>query len=446
MSAHVPATSGRGSWASGPVLARRAVLGGGLALLGAGLAACSHGSSSTVGGGPTASSTSAPVPSSATAAPGATAASSSTASAADRLPFAVDGLGTAGTVTTVSGSVPAADARSLWTFGGDYSRIGSLPLDATTVFGSESDHPDSLMSYSAALLTKDSFTRLTPKVPATADPTTYREPQDGTATAHRIVWRAASVGTDENSSAIDDWEVWGYDRSAGGEAVRLASASALNGTDQTPAGPEVLPTSNDDAVYFASNVKDSAASEGWTRHVLQLGTSSGSDPVDLAAGDYPAAVDGGVLYAAPDHDGALTTLVERTGASSVRTLVTLSGSWTISGVWANGVHRALAVGTSQGGDGSYLALWADGEEDDAVWLHVPSSRVIGSASAARFAWGGGSDGEATDMFVVDWDGGGVARLGSATGYARPALSPDGAVVLVPATDGNSPVTWTVVSL
>lgn len=446
MSAHVPTAAGRASTATRPVLARRAVLGGGLALLGAGLSACSHGSSSTASASPTTAATASPASASAGAAPSATAAPSTSDSTAGQLPFAVDGLGTAGTVTAVSVSAPAAEARALWTFGGDYSRIGSLPLDATTVFGSESDDPDSLMSYSGALLTEGSFTRLTPKVPATADPTTYREPQDGTATAHRIVWRAASVGTDENSSAIDDWEVWGYDRSAGGEAVRLASASALNGTDQTPAGPEVLPTSNDDAVYFASNVKDSAASEGWTRHVLQLGTSSESDPVDLATGDYPAAVDGGVLYAAPDQDGALTALVERGSASSARTLVTLAGSWSITGVWANGDHRALAVGTSQGGGGSYLALWADGEEDDAVWLHVPSSRVIGSPSAARFAWGGGSDGEATDMFVVDWDGGGVARLGSATGYARPALSPDGDVVLVPATDGNSPVTWTVASL
>lgn len=377
------------------------------------------------------------------------------------LPFSVEGI--AGGDPQIVGEETAPTAlETLWVFGGDYRMIASLPLDETTVFGSATDDPDALLSYSAALIHDGGFDRITEAVPQTVDPKEYVEPQDGTATDSWIVWRAATVDVEgHNASTVDNWQLWVYDRTAG-ESRMLVSAAALNGTDQTPAGgAEVVPSTNDASVFFASALR--GASRDYERTVLSV-PLDGSAHTVVGAGDYPAAISGGVLYASADGaDGSadsadngdkgalldtLSSWSPDTGATNVLTISSEGGAWGISGVWAAGDRRVIAVSSLEedGPGGTYLAAWDAEHPEAATWRHTGASSVVGSLNPDWFVWGGGSTMDNADMYAMNWQTQEVHLIGSAPGYSRPCLAPAGGTVLVPTSDGQNPVTWSVASL
>lgn len=74
---------------------------------------------------------------------------------ANTLPFTITGVNSkADTVEVSEGSKPA-ELSDGWTLGGDFRQIASFPTDMDTVFGSATDTPDNLQSYSAAMLRRD---------------------------------------------------------------------------------------------------------------------------------------------------------------------------------------------------------------------------------------------------------------------------------------------------
>ncbi|SDN23504.1 hypothetical protein SAMN05216355_101348 [Actinomyces ruminicola] len=367
---------------------------------------------------------------------------------ASTLPFSLSGMPVTVAPVEVKQTAQPAELSPQWSFGGDYAQIGVLPLSTEEVFGSASSNPNALMSYAAAILTAEGAETLTSEPPEIVDPADYFEPQDGSATADWIVWRAATVNIDsELSSVIDNWQLWAYGRTTGSGAVLIGTAEELNGTTETPAGPlEVVPTTDGTDVYWASAVY---ADDRWERQVLCYALDGRKPPSVVAAGDLPAAVAGGVLFAVPDTEGALTTLAHwnrlSETAETILSITSTDSSWQITGVWAAGNHRALAVSSTTAGAGTYIGLWDEEQPGPATWLHAPSTVIIGSAGATRFAWGSGSDGQEADMYAVAWDGTDLVGLGEAIGYSRPTLSPDGATVLVPASDGMTAASWTVAS-
>lgn len=420
------------------LLSRRALLGAGALLAGAGCSRPDPGPtpSPTLAEGVSVSEPTTPAP----------------PAAPTTVPFLVNGEPVAQAPVQVGadlgGQAEPAPAEQLWAFGGDYTLIGSLPLEASTVFGSMTSNPEALMSYSAALISQGSSTPISPEVPATIAQADYYEPQDGAATDEWIVWRAANISTDSQAAnTIDNWQLWAHERSTGRSFV-VGSAAALNATDSTPASPrEVMPTQGGAHVYFASSV---GGQDQWERRVLCYELTEGAQPVTVGAGDYPAALEDGVLMAVPDAEGALLEVSRWSVADSTATrqftIGSPEGDWQVGGLWARGEHRAVAVVSGTEGAGSYIGLWDEGAQAPAVWLHVSSSAVIGSPGLARFAWGSGSSATSAGMYVVSWDGSGVGLLGQAVGYSRPALSPAGDIALVPSTDGASPASWSVVSL
>ncbi len=390
-----------------------------------------------------------PHPPESAASPDASGGASTTATeAASTLPFSLTGVSVTSAPTQVEQAASPAELSPLWTLGGDFAEIGVLPLSSEEVFGSASANPNALMSYAAAVLTADGPERLTPAPPAVVDPAEYFEPQDGTATEEWIVWKAATVDLDSETAAVtDNWQLWAYPRTGGGAAAVVGSAQELNGTAQTPAGPlEVVPTTDGGNVYWASAV---TVGDQWERQVLCYPLDRGGGPTVVGPGDLPAAVDGGVLYAVPNAEGMLTTVAHwdqsADSSDTVLSITSADASWQLTGLWASGSHRAVAVSSTAEGAGTYIGLWEAGQSAPDTWLHAPSTIVIGSAGAARFAWGSGSDGEQIGMYAVAWDGTNLVRLGDATGYSRPALSPDGTTVLVPSSDGMNAVSWTVAS-
>lgn len=163
-----------------------------------------------------------------------------------------------------------------------------------------------------------------------------------------------------------------------------------------------------------------------------------------ARGGVSQKFDGGTVYWSSATGAHAVHGAEKGGdATELLTITSDSSSWRIGGLWAAGAHRAVAIVSDEDGSGRYLGTWKDGEDAPSIWLHVASGGLVGSASATRFAWGGGSDAINAEMFVTDWEGTSPNSLGKAPGYARPALSPDGAVVMVPATDGTAPARWTL---
>lgn len=74
---------------------------------------------------------------------------------ANALPFTITGVNSkADTVEVSEGSKPA-ELSDGWTLRGDFRQIVSFPIDMDTVFGSATDTPDNLQSYSAAMLRRD---------------------------------------------------------------------------------------------------------------------------------------------------------------------------------------------------------------------------------------------------------------------------------------------------
>ena len=377
----------------------------------------------------------------ATSEPSATTATSSNPS----LPFSVSGVDASAEVTEV-GSAPAATLSGEWTFGGDYAEIGSAPVDAQTVFGSASGTPDDVSSYAAALIKSDgTWTPLeTPEKPTGMS---FYEPQDGTTHVSGIVWRG-SVSNNLPQAGTDNWVVRSWDR-ATGQARTLATAEALNGTKETPTAPgDVVPTANDANAYFASATKD--ASGSWKLSVIAL-PLDGSGARVLADGNYPAAVEDGVLYAAnPVNDGAREApryaRVARSADSGNSEVLSVSsdGNWGITGLWAAGDKRVVCVSSGDASQGSYLGVWSEDFAKSVAWLRVPTAAVTASVNGSWFVWGAGSQDANSDMYAYRFSDGKLVTLGEAPGYSRPAIAADNDTVIVPVVhDATSPVSFRV---
>ena len=181
------------------------------------------------------------------------------------LPFSLEGVSLDATLIEASEFSRSAELMGEWTFGGDYSQIGSLPIDGKTVFGSAADNPDDLSSYRAALITADGVSYLED----TQAGETFFEPQDGSGNSDRLVWRSSEI-TLVPSSGTDNWRVQTWD-SASGRTVVLGSALLLNGTPETPAiGGEVVPVCNDTHAFFSSCLSEGV---GWVPAVVALDLS-----------------------------------------------------------------------------------------------------------------------------------------------------------------------------
>lgn len=383
----------------------------------------------------------------------------STATPSVNIPFTLS-TGAGGRLVVVPAAAPPAEVKTLWTLGGDFARIASLPLDERSLFGSSSTTPDNVYSYAPSLLGQDGRDEpLTPR-PA-GDGVGYYEPQDGTATERWIIWRSSAVNpANQAVTDVDDWAVQIYDR-AGGAVTDLGTARALNGVDTTPrTRGETLPTCSATNVYFCSSVSVEGGSS-WKTSILRFplpggastaptAPASGCGGIAVADGDFPAALNDGVLFAtASAPGGALDTVCRLTeGGGGPSTLFSISspgGTWAVSGLWAASDRRVVAV-TSPSDGGAFLGVWKEPEQAPSLWLSTISPSVVASLNDTWLVWGSGSQGDGSEMYAMNWEEEVPRLLGLAPGYSRPVLAPGGSTVLIPGNDGTRPTSWTVGSL
>ncbi|NMN00829.1 hypothetical protein G1C96_1408 [Bifidobacterium sp. DSM 109958] len=391
-------------------------------------------------------------PDAASAAPSAGASvSSSSAAAASPLPFAIDGVPADAPLLEVTEGTTAASLQRSWTFGGDYATIGSFPIDGDTAFGSATDDPNSTVAYVGATIGRNGATPLESK-PSTNP---YYEPQDGTGSAKRVVWRSSTIN-EAAQLGVDNWRLQTWD-AASGNVTTLGTAQELNNTDATPTVyGEVLPTFNDSTAYFASNVNDGGQ---WHETVLAYALDGSAPAQRIGAGNFPAATTQGVIYAS-DAASASTkgfrgyATLKRHDASGDATVLTVkpagdgngaaNTAWGISGVWASAQYRAVSFSDGSNADGSYIGLWKDDFAAPVAWLHVKSPSVLASMNDRWIVWGAGSQADNAGMYAFDWGTQAIVYLGSAPGYARPAIAQDSDAVMVPVSNGaTKPVSFTV---
>lgn len=358
------------------------------------------------------------------------------------LPFSLEGTSLDATLIEASEVSRSAELVGEWTFGGDYSQIGSLPIDGKTVFGSATDNPDDLSSYRAALITADGVSYLEDSQAGE----TFFEPQDGSGNSDRLVWRSSEI-TLVPSSGTDNWRVQTWD-SASGRSVVLGSAELLNGTPETPAiGGEVVPVCNDAQAFFSSCLSEG---DGWSPAVIAFDLSEEEQRGEvIGSGNYPAAVEGGALWASgqlDDGDGTLYDALSRWDGSEsteIFSVVSNEGVWGISGVWARGGHAAVCFSSVDGASGCYIGIWSEDFSRCEALIHAPSPSVVGSLNDRWFVWGAGSQAENADMYALEISTGELLGLGSTSGYSRPCVAAEGDAVLVPHENGSSAVTFSV---
>lgn len=357
------------------------------------------------------------------------------------LPFDVVGVDSSARVVRVGEGKTEATLADEWEFGGDYRRIGSFPIDGSTVFGSATDDPDNLLSYQASLI-KSSGAKGLGSAPSADD---YFEPQDGTGNASRIVWRSARVN-DSNAFGVDDWQVSCWEAKSNKVRV-LASAEDLNGRSDTPGiVGEVVPTADDSYAYFSSNVAKGGSS--WECDVLAMPLDGGSVQ-NLGEGSFPAALRNGVAYASgvlsDGHYAKVCTASDASLASAKTRLTVQSGStaWGVTGVWASHKYRAVSFSPTDDAAQTYVGLWSGDFKKNVIWLQIPSGSVVASMNDNWFVWGSGSQGSNAGMYAYRWSDGKTLYLGTAKGYSRPSVAQDSDTVMVPKTDGNNAASFRV---
>lgn len=353
----------------------------------------------------------------------------------EALPFKLVGVDDSADVIDAASVATQSSYTTAWTFGGDFSLIGSLPVSTSQVFGSFSDSPYDLESYAPALLSESGNTALDE---VASDP--YFEPRDGSGDASRLVWTSSTLN-EAYQNGIDNWRLSYWDAQSNSTQV-LGSAQDINGTDQTPALPgETVPTMNSEHVYFSSNVK---SGEDWVPSILEFALDGSKDYKVVAAGGFAYAIDGGVLYAtdtvvSTDSELGYSSVKELLGDKTVDVLTVDSADsgWCVSGLWAYGDVRVAAFSHAREQSGCYLGIWSNNFEKNIAWLKVSSSSVVGSIGDGLFVWGSGSQDTNTEMYAVNVDDpADVKLLGSALGYSRPAVAQDGSAILVPEYDGT----------
>ncbi len=358
------------------------------------------------------------------------------------LPFRIAGVDDSVLVLEAVDICTPITADAAWSFGGDFSSIGSVPLSTDTVFGSTSRTPDDVQSYRAAIIGPDSAEAT---APLSDDP--YYEPRDGSGTPESLVWYSATLN-EQNEMGVNNWQLslW---QNREGRARVLGSAEELNGTDQTPALPgEIVPKMNAEYVYYASNVKQGDA---WTPSVLAYAVDGSGDAKIVGSGSFPAAVDDGVICATDrvesesDVLGYASVVSLRDGESTdVLTVNAADSQWCISGVWAPRDLRVVAFSHAAENQGCYIGVWRGDFEQSLAWFHVLSPTVVGSIAQGAFVWGAGSQEKHAQMFAFSADEPqALLLLGEAPGYSRPAISADASAVLVPFYNGMEAVKFNV---
>lgn len=215
----------------------------------------------------------------------------------DNLPFRIVGVDSVAPVYEISEISQEAPLDVAWSFGGDFSRIGSFPLSKDSVFGSFSKRPDNLSSYRPAFIGPQGEDAI---APLSKDP--YYEPRDGSGTVNGVTWYSSTL-SDAYDTTINNWQLRVWDRKSDSSRV-LASAQELNDTAETPALPgEVVPTMNGGKVYYASNVR---RGDEWVPSVLECNVNGSGDCRVIAPGSFPAAIADGVLYATDFVDDGTT--------------------------------------------------------------------------------------------------------------------------------------------
>lgn len=359
------------------------------------------------------------------------------------LPFKIIGVDDGGAVHEALEIALDYSVASSWSFGGDYSRIGSLPLSPELIFGSGSETPDNLRSYRPALIGTDEVEYI---APLTDNP--HYEPRDGTGSADGLTWYASTLN-EAHESNVNNWLLSAW-REGDEEATALGSAAELNGRDDTPALPgELVPTMNRDHVYYASNVWHEGS---WIPSVLEYAVDGSNAPRVLAAGSYPAAIPDGVLFATNQIESEASELgystLARFDGGDVRDVLsvnTAESSWCISGIWASSGLKVVAFSNAREDLGCYLGFWRGDFDVSVAWVHVASPSVIGSIAQHAFVWGAGSQENNAQMFAFQMSKPGqLVLLGEAPGYARPAISSDGKTLLVPVYNGMDAVKFDVV--
>ena len=360
------------------------------------------------------------------------------------LPFSLDGVTVNGELLETDGNAQDAALTNTWSFGGDYSSIGSVPISSETVFGSTTSSPDDVYSYSAALISKDSVKA----IEAAQSGEKYFEPQDGTGTEERLVWKSSEL-TNLPSTNTDNWRVSTWDSASGASKI-LGSAEKLNGTDQTPLlDGEIVPTCNAKTAFFASESK----SDGdWLPQVLAyaLDGIEDQDATVVGSGSYPSATDDGCIWAgdvSSVDSGAFvfSALYAWNGNESTKvfSISSSSGTWTISGAWTCGDRRVVSFSSDGADNGAYIGIWNADFSSCVGWVHAKSPRVVGSMNSDYFVWGSGSEADDPDMYALKLGDMSLSKLGSALGYSRPSIAQACNTVLVPSTDGYNPATFTV---
>lgn len=361
------------------------------------------------------------------------------------LPFSLKGVPSSNLVIEASDCTTEASATQLWSFGGDYARIGSFPLSLDSVFGSETDDPDNIEGYAASVLSDGSAKPLEEQ--QTSDK--YFEPQDGSGTADLIVWRSSEL-INLPGSGVDNWRVQAWS-AASGRAILLGTAESLNGTSDTPMlDGEIVPTTNGSQAFFASFKK---AGDAWKSAVVSWNVDDESgQTTEVGEGSYPAATDGGCIWASnPDYRGSGTfygSLSKWDGSQSseVFSIASSEGSWGISGTWASASRRVVGFSSDDPGRGSYLGFWSADFSECLGWVHIVSPRAVGSLNDGYFVWGAGSEAENAQMYVLDLENLGLSVLGSCPGYSRPSIAASNNTVMIPVSNGAGAVSYDVCSL
>ncbi|MBT1171514.1 hypothetical protein [Bifidobacterium sp. SO4] len=363
------------------------------------------------------------------------------------LPFSLDGVPVTGSTVEVSEGAQPAQFQNSWIFGGDFSQIGSFPIDADTVFGSSTTDSNNLQAYYAALIGQNGNTQ---NIDPNTQSSTFYEPQDGTGDGNRIVWRSSTLNTAAQTS-VDNWRLQTWDK-ASDKTVTLGTAAALNGRDDTPATyGEVVPTFNEKNAYFAANIRND---DTWQETILQYSLTGDSEkPRVIAAGNFPAATKDGVLFAsdpAQKNDFRAYAALKHDDGTKTTTVFTVhsdNNAWGIAGVWAHGDYRAVAFSDGTQTSGNYIGLWSDDFKTNLGWIHVKSASVVASMNSDWIVWGSGSQTDNVGMYAFNWQRSEVKYLGGVQGYSRPTIAADSNTVMIPQYDGTTQaVAFTVGSL
>lgn len=360
-------------------------------------------------------------------------------SAPSSIPFDLDGIDANAPVVDVSEGGTAVLLDHSWKCGGNYQNIAAAPIDSSHVFGSNTDDPNDEIHYYPALISSNGTTKL-------ADPendeTGFWEPQDGTGTDERIVWKSSKIGY-EASSGTDTWRIQTWDKTTGNVKTLADSISLNNGSSDTPITPgEVGPTFNDREAYYAGFVRNGAGA--YKLSVIGMPFNGSENPMIIAEGSYPAAVDDGVIFAVSSHHGkeaSRYSAVAFKGTDSKKVKNTFSivdrGSkrYGISGIWACGSNRVVSFTSKNASKGSYILVSTDSFKSVAVWLHVKSPSVVASLNNDWLVWGSGSQASNNGMYAYNWKTSQVKFLGNAEGYSRPSIARSSNTVLVPQFNG-----------